>query len=138
MKIFSERHNFKINMTSTRCKFIPQESDICPGKISRCVFPIIFVIIVNAIATQAVASPIQELLRNRIESGGIPLKLSVGEEPVYASVVLPAFYERRIYRPAWINDKGLLPHATSLLNALQTADAEGLRPNDYHWHTIEH
>ena len=36
MKIFSERYNFKINMTSTRCKFIPAESDICHGRISRC------------------------------------------------------------------------------------------------------
>ena len=36
MKIFSERHNFKINMTSFRCKFIPEESDICPGRITRC------------------------------------------------------------------------------------------------------
>ena len=38
MKIFSERYNFKINMTSSRCKFIPQESDICPGRISRCAY----------------------------------------------------------------------------------------------------
>lgn len=38
MKIFSERYNFKINMTSARCKFIPEESDICPGRISRCAF----------------------------------------------------------------------------------------------------
>ena len=38
MKIFSERHNFKIDMTSTRCKFIPKSSDICPGKISECSF----------------------------------------------------------------------------------------------------
>ena len=36
MKIFSERYNFKINMTSSRCQFIPQDSDICTGKISRC------------------------------------------------------------------------------------------------------
>jgi len=38
MKIFSERYKFKIKMTSSRCKFIPQESDICPGRISRCAF----------------------------------------------------------------------------------------------------
>ena len=38
MKIFSERYKFKINMTSSRCKFIPHESDICPGRISRCAF----------------------------------------------------------------------------------------------------
>jgi PAS domain S-box-containing protein len=38
MKIFSERYNFKIEMHSTRCRFIPKESDLCPGKISDCSF----------------------------------------------------------------------------------------------------
>jgi PAS domain S-box-containing protein len=38
MKIFSERYNFKIDMTSSRCRFIPKESDICPGRISICTF----------------------------------------------------------------------------------------------------
>jgi signal transduction histidine kinase len=37
-KIFSERYNFKIDMTSSRCRFIPAESDACPGRISRCAF----------------------------------------------------------------------------------------------------
>jgi murein L,D-transpeptidase YcbB/YkuD len=106
-------------------------------KIWGIIFPIFFVIIVKAMPSQSMVSPIQELLRNRIESGGIPRRLLVGEELIYASVALPEFYERRMYRPAWINEKGLLPQATSLLNALQTADAEGLRPNDYHWNTIE-
>jgi signal transduction histidine kinase len=36
MKIFAERYGFKIRMVSTRCPFIPQETDICPGKISEC------------------------------------------------------------------------------------------------------
>jgi PAS domain S-box-containing protein len=36
MKIFSERYNFKIEMTSSRCGFIPREKDICPGRISAC------------------------------------------------------------------------------------------------------
>jgi len=38
MKIFSERYNFKIDMTSSRCGFIPKESDVCPGRISICTF----------------------------------------------------------------------------------------------------
>lgn len=36
MKIFSERHHFKIDMSSTRCGFISKETVVCPGKISRC------------------------------------------------------------------------------------------------------
>jgi signal transduction histidine kinase len=38
MKIFSERYNFKLDMVSKRCPFIPNESDVCPGRISRCPF----------------------------------------------------------------------------------------------------
>jgi len=36
MKIFAERYGFKIRMTSTRCPFIPEETDMCPGTISEC------------------------------------------------------------------------------------------------------
>ena len=38
MKIFSERFNFMLNMTSLRCRYIPLDSDVCPGSISRCDF----------------------------------------------------------------------------------------------------
>jgi len=36
MKIFSERHNFKIKMTSKRCRRLPNDADICPGSIQTC------------------------------------------------------------------------------------------------------
>ena len=36
MKIFAERYDFKIKMESTRCPFIPEETDLCPGAISEC------------------------------------------------------------------------------------------------------
>ncbi len=36
MKIFSERYDFKIEMQSKRCGFIPEDKDICPGRISEC------------------------------------------------------------------------------------------------------
>jgi PAS domain S-box-containing protein len=38
MKIFAERYNFRIDMGSSRCRHIPKESDICPGRISMCKF----------------------------------------------------------------------------------------------------
>jgi len=36
MKIFSERYHFKIQMNSKRCRFIPTDADLCPGKIIDC------------------------------------------------------------------------------------------------------
>ncbi len=38
MKIFSERHHFRISMFSTRCRYIPRPSDPCPGRISQCTY----------------------------------------------------------------------------------------------------
>jgi len=37
-KSFSERYGFSVDFNSTRCKFIPKDADICPGKISACQF----------------------------------------------------------------------------------------------------
>jgi PAS domain S-box-containing protein len=36
MKIFAERYNFKIELKSSRCSSLPQDSDLCPGRISAC------------------------------------------------------------------------------------------------------
>jgi PAS domain S-box-containing protein len=36
MKIFSERHHFQIDMASTRCRHLPTEAEVCPGRISAC------------------------------------------------------------------------------------------------------
>ena len=36
MKIFSERYHFAIDMSTTRCKYIPREEDVCPGRIADC------------------------------------------------------------------------------------------------------
>ena len=79
----------------------------------------------------------RELLRFRIEAGGVPLKISVGKEPIYAAIVLPIFYERRVYQPAWTDSQGPLPKAETLLNAIRRADHDGLRPGDYHLKKIE-
>ncbi len=38
MKIFSERYNFKMDMVSARCKFLSKDTDVCPGRISKCPF----------------------------------------------------------------------------------------------------
>jgi len=35
-KCFSERYGFTVDFESTRCKFIPDDRDLCPGRISKC------------------------------------------------------------------------------------------------------
>jgi hypothetical protein len=36
MKIFSERYHFSIRMRSSRCVYIPEDKDLCPGDIRQC------------------------------------------------------------------------------------------------------
>jgi PAS domain S-box-containing protein len=36
MKIFSERYRFDLHMESTRCRHIPNDENLCPGKIELC------------------------------------------------------------------------------------------------------
>lgn len=36
MKVYARRFGFDISMTSSRCIYIPTDSDVCPGKISLC------------------------------------------------------------------------------------------------------
>jgi len=86
---------------------------------------------------QSTELPMRDLLRIRIEAGGIPLKISVGKDLVHAAAILPIFYERRVYQPAWTYSQGIYPQAQILLEAIRSADREGLRPADYHLEKIE-
>ena len=36
IKILAERHGFDISFKSTRCRFLPQDMDTCPGNIEKC------------------------------------------------------------------------------------------------------
>ena len=38
LKIFSERFNFRLDVSSARCRYIPLATDLCPGQISQCQF----------------------------------------------------------------------------------------------------
>ncbi|MGB3863487.1 MAG: L,D-transpeptidase family protein [Candidatus Aminicenantaceae bacterium] len=51
--------------------------------------------------------------------------------------MLPLFYTRRIFRGAWVDDKGLMPQVTECVDAILKADLEGLDPKDYHLEKIK-
>ena len=83
------------------------------------------------------AELVAERIRTRIEAAGVVMELRAAGEPVYASLVLPSFYERRLYRPAWSDERGPTRLAGDLIDALRRADLEGLRSADYHLAGIE-
>lgn len=80
---------------------------------------------------------LDEHLRARIESSGVPPRIEIGGELVLASHVLPRFYEQRGFRPAWSGEFGLERHAASMVAAIRAAARDGLDPAGYHLTRIE-
>ena len=80
---------------------------------------------------------VAERIRTRIEAACVVTDFRVNCEPVYASVALPGFYVRRLYRPAWSDKGGPTRLVDDLVGALRRADLEGLRPTDYHLAAVE-
>jgi murein L,D-transpeptidase YcbB/YkuD len=99
--------------------------------------------LVGAVLAACASSPttetrlVAEGIRTRIEAAAGVAELRAGGEPVYASAVLPKFYERRLYRPAWSDAGGPTHLADDLVAALRRANLEGLRSEDYHLAGIE-
>jgi len=91
----------------------------------------------NRVEAAALSSQVQEILRNRIEPAGTPPKILCRGEQICGSAALPLFYERRLFRPAWITDDGPLSQADSLVQSVQEAHREGLRPEGYHLSDIK-
>jgi murein L,D-transpeptidase YcbB/YkuD len=46
--------------------------------------------------------------------------------------IIPNFYQGRNYTPVWFDDYGLRPIAAVLVQAIHSAQMDGLRPSDYH------
>ena len=87
--------------------------------------------------SQALSAEVSKLLKKQIKAGETPPNLTVGETPINASELLPTFYVKQNYKPAWSDNNGLLPQAEVLINIIRDADREGLKPNDYHFSQLE-
>ncbi len=98
------------------------------------------VLIVLCLAAPAFAQDTSELpglLRARLESAGTPPRLNIATEVIYASRLLPAFYDARGFAPAWIDSRGPLPILDDLLDAIHRSAEHGLRPSDYHLRLLQ-
>jgi murein L,D-transpeptidase YcbB/YkuD len=76
-------------------------------------------------------------LRTKIESGRGIAKFTCRQEILCGSSVIPAFYHRRGYVPAWSGRDGYFLLADSLLATILESEREGLNPHDYHLAAIE-
>ena len=91
----------------------------------------------HAAAEIPLAAQVSEQVWERLLTAGTPPLLRVAGDSIRSGNQVAQFYTRRLYWPAWSNDTGLLPQADNLLTALREAEAEGLRPQDYHLTRLE-
>jgi murein L,D-transpeptidase YcbB/YkuD len=83
-------------------------------------------------APTPLATQVSEYLWERLLAAGTPPVLRVAGENLRSGNLLPQFYARRLFWPAWSQDTSLLlPQIDSLLQALRAAEDEGLRLRDY-------
>jgi hypothetical protein len=69
-----------------------------------------------------------ETIAAAVEATHSGQKVVIGGDPLASVVVLPDFYERRGFRPAWTS-----PAVTDeLVRAIRESSADGLDPADYH------
>jgi hypothetical protein len=76
-------------------------------------------------------------LRTKIKTGRGIANFTCRQEILCGSSVIPAFYQRRGYAPAWSGRDGHFLPADSLLATIRESEREGLTPHDYHLATIE-
>jgi murein L,D-transpeptidase YcbB/YkuD len=75
----------------------------------------------------------QEIIRERIEQHRLVKSLKIGDASVASSIVLPDFYERRGFKPAWVKHTSI----EDLFRAIRESEADGLDPRDYHLVALE-
>jgi len=91
----------------------------------------------DKVAATNLSDQVRDILGSRIEEAGILPRVLCGGALIWVSPLLPPFYERRSFLPAWNGDDGPRPEVDAFLRALQEADQEGLRAEDYNLSTIE-
>ena len=86
---------------------------------------------------QDIPGEVGSRLRIKVESGRGISQFTCRQEILCGSSVIPLFYERRGFSPAWSGRDGRFPLADSLIAAIRESDREGLNPYDYHLAGIE-
>lgn len=82
---------------------------------------------------RASGSPLANAIRNRVAAAGeLPTRLGVGSERIQTATSLSAFYESRMYEPAWIDSTGMRGAGRRLIESLAGSSSDGLQPGAYH------
>ena len=77
---------------------------------------------------------IQKNIRAAIEQMSQSKTLKIGDAWIAAITILPEFYERHLFKPAWTaSDK-----IDNLMRAIDDIETDGLKPDDYHRKQLRH
>jgi murein L,D-transpeptidase YcbB/YkuD len=87
-------------------------------------------LLVVSLSARADPAPIIQARVGQLLNG---VEVKVGGTSIASSVVLPAFYERRDFRPAWTDPASV----AALLDAIRDSAGDGLTPEDYHLAALE-
>ena len=77
------------------------------------------------------------VLIERVGTEGTEGPVFCRRDRVCGSDVLPGFYRKRDFRPAWIDDLLALDNARAFVAALRQVDQDGLNPENYHLAAVE-
>ncbi|HDT13272.1 MAG TPA: peptidoglycan-binding protein [Candidatus Aminicenantes bacterium] len=81
--------------------------------------------------------PTMAVLETRVGPEGSDGPTFCRSDRLCGSEVLPAFYQGRQLRPAWIDEGLTLSDAKAFIDALRLVSADGLNPENYHLSTLE-
>jgi murein L,D-transpeptidase YcbB/YkuD len=104
-------------------------------------FPIITLLVASllfplkTVSAQNLTDEVSRRIGERIQIAN-GTKLVCRAELLCGSSVLPRFYAKRSFAPAWIGESGPLPRAISLVAEIDKADRDGLIAKHYHLETI--
>jgi len=89
----------------------------------------------KTVSAQNLTADVSKRISERIQIAN-GTKLVCRAEHLCGSSVLPRFYAKRSFTPAWIGESGPLPRADSLVAEIAKADRDGLIAKDYHLEII--
>jgi L,D-transpeptidase YcbB len=105
----------------------------CPARVLSIWYTIAVLVVLCVTPASAEIESAQQVIRDKIEQHRYVKPLKIGAVSVSSTIVLPDFYERREFRPAWEKRSCV----DDLLRAIRDSEADGLDPRDYHLVALE-
>jgi len=76
-------------------------------------------------------------IRQRLEIADTSTGDVLGKKPMFSSKLLPDYYRKREFQPAWSMGNRISPRVELFVGMLKNAGCEGLRPQDYRLDQIQ-